>query len=121
MVDLRTLKNGNVKLIKEVRVRICTYGWTVVVPVGFESDGASVPRIMWPIIGPPMRGRYLTAAIVHDYLCNKSKAANCYTLRAIADVTFLYLLKQSGVGFVKRSAMYLAVRWWGRFTYRIWE
>ncbi|WP_442908701.1 DUF1353 domain-containing protein, partial [Hydrogenovibrio sp. 3SP14C1] len=34
------------------------------VPEGFISDGATVPRIFWPIF-PPI-GRYLKATLVHD-------------------------------------------------------
>lgn len=37
------------------------------VPVGYLTDGASVPRAFWSII-PPW-GNYGQAAIVHDYLC----------------------------------------------------
>jgi len=39
----------------------------ILVPVGFASDGASVPRILWSIY-PPF-GKYLEAAIVHDWFC----------------------------------------------------
>lgn len=37
------------------------------VPLGFLTDGASVPKLFWNII-PPW-GRYGQAAIVHDWLC----------------------------------------------------
>ena len=39
----------------------------VVVPLGYLTDGASVPRIFWNLI-PPW-GKYGQAAILHDYLC----------------------------------------------------
>jgi hypothetical protein len=39
----------------------------VEIPLGFLTDGASVPKIFWNII-PPW-GRYGQAAIVHDWLC----------------------------------------------------
>lgn len=42
-------------------------GRTITVPVGFETDGASVPRPLW-ILYPPFGGEYDRAAIVHDYL-----------------------------------------------------
>lgn len=38
----------------------------VTVPVGFVTDFASVPRMLWSII-PPW-GKYGKAAIIHDYL-----------------------------------------------------
>ena len=34
---------------------------------GFTSDGASVPRFLWRLY-PPF-GKYLEAAVVHDYFC----------------------------------------------------
>jgi hypothetical protein len=42
---------------------------SVVVPKGFETDFASVPRVFWTIIPPD--GKYTKAAVVHDYLYNK--------------------------------------------------
>jgi len=41
----------------------------IVIPVGFTSDGASVPRLFW-VIYPPNRTDYLPCAIIHDYLCD---------------------------------------------------
>lgn len=39
----------------------------VTVPAGYLTDGASVPRALWPLI-PPW-GAYGQAAVVHDLLC----------------------------------------------------
>lgn len=36
------------------------------VPVGFSTDLASVPRLLWSIF-PPL-GKYSKAAVIHDYL-----------------------------------------------------
>lgn len=36
------------------------------VPKGFLTDGASTPRVIWAFL--PSTGRYLQAAILHDYL-----------------------------------------------------
>ena len=38
----------------------------VVVPAGFATDFASVPRAFWRLL-PPF-GEYMLAAVVHDYL-----------------------------------------------------
>lgn len=38
--------------------------WTV--PAGFVTDGASIPRELWSLIGSPFTGRYRVAAIFHD-------------------------------------------------------
>lgn len=39
----------------------------VMIPAGYLTDGASVPRLLWNMI-PPW-GSYGQAAVVHDYLC----------------------------------------------------
>ena len=40
----------------------------VLIPAGYLTDGASVPRPFWSFI-PPW-GQYGQAAVVHDYLCD---------------------------------------------------
>lgn len=37
------------------------------VPAGSITDGASIPTALWSIIGSPYTGKYLKAAIIHDY------------------------------------------------------
>ena len=44
----------------------------VTVPVGFITDFASTPRIIWSIIPPT--GRYTKAAALHDYLYSNPKS-----------------------------------------------
>lgn len=39
---------------------------TVIVPTGFRTDLASIPRVLWSIL-PPF-GSYSDAAVVHDFL-----------------------------------------------------
>lgn len=41
-----------------------------IVPKGYITDGATIPRLLW-FIYPPNRPDYLPAAIVHDYLCDE--------------------------------------------------
>jgi hypothetical protein len=41
-------------------------GRRIVVPAGFETDGASVPRLFWALL--PTWGKYSRAAVIHDYL-----------------------------------------------------
>lgn len=42
-------------------------GHTVTVPVGFISDGASIPQAVWSLVGSPLGGQYVRASVVHDY------------------------------------------------------
>jgi len=41
--------------------------WTA--PKGTVTDGASIPSVLWSVIGSPFTGKYLNAAIIHDHFC----------------------------------------------------
>lgn len=80
----------------------------VVVPAGFITDFASIPRIFRAI--HPVNGRHIKAAVVHDYLCRDPD-----TTRKIADNVFNEAMKVCGVKDWRRRQMYLAVRIGGIF------
>ena len=40
------------------------------VPKGAIVDGASIPKILWSIVGSPYTGQYRKASVIHDYYCN---------------------------------------------------
>ncbi len=40
------------------------------VPKGVRTDGASIPRFLWSVVGGPFEGKYRKAAVVHDYYCD---------------------------------------------------
>ena len=42
------------------------------VPKGFVTNGANIPRIFWSIF-PPNSPEYLSAVVLHDYMCNNVK------------------------------------------------
>lgn len=44
-----------------------SFGVVTVLP-GFLTDGTSIPRLFWRLIGCPIRGRYSPAGIIHDGL-----------------------------------------------------
>jgi len=104
------LPNGrSARLLEPFRAWIDDH--VIVVPAGFETDFASVPRIFWRVI-PPW-GRYARAAIVHDYLY-----ASHIVGRKEADKIFLALMRALGVPWRTRTTMYWAVRLGGG---RAWE
>lgn len=84
------------------------------VPKGFVTDGASIPKIFWSIIGGPW-GKYGYAAVVHDYLYH----IKIYT-RKKSDKIFLEAMGVLGVSKWKRITMYWAVRLfaWHPWKYR---
>ena len=44
-------------------------GRRIDIPVGFQTDGASVPQWLWSVL--PVWGSYSRAAVVHDYLLSR--------------------------------------------------
>lgn len=92
---------------------------TITVPVGYETDGRSIPRGLWWLTGHPFEGRYLPAAVVHDWLCDAARQQGNYGLRVLADAVFFYVLEQTpGVNRFLRASMYLAVRGYGRWAFK---
>lgn len=78
---------------------------TFVVPAGFETDFASVPRaFVWLI---PTYGRYTKAAILHDFLCEEAKVGRFD--RDDADGLFRRAMRELGVSFLRRWIMWGAV------------
>lgn len=77
-----------------------------VIPSGFVTDFASVPRVLWAIF-PPF-GPYTKAAVLHDWLYQLGKAT-----RAEADRAFLDAMAELDVPRIARMAMYYGVRFGG--------
>ena len=44
-------------------------GKTWLAPKGSVTDGASIPRALWTLVGAPFEGQYREAAVVHDVYC----------------------------------------------------
>ncbi|WP_459555411.1 DUF1353 domain-containing protein [Lacunimicrobium album] len=113
----RTYPGGLLEVTRPVKVEN-EFGWEVRVPARFLTDGASIPRLLWPIVGHPFQGEFLQAAVVHDLLCHHAWLLGSYQHRVMADAYFFWLLTELKVSWWKRTAMYLAVRLWGRWCYR---
>ena len=80
---------------------------------GLPTDGASITKLAWSIIGSPFNSKYVGSAIIHDGLY----ASNLVT-RAHADRIFLEMLKHNGVGLIKRKVMYHMVKLFGGLAYK---
>ena len=81
-------------------------GRVLTVPAGFETDFASVPRLLWPIL-PLSDAVYDKAAVLHDYAVRNRKRLglslmDCHRL-------FREVLLFSGTGRVKTASMFAAV------------
>jgi hypothetical protein len=89
-------------------------GERIEVPVGFTTDGASVPGWAQPLTGwDPWADPQRWAGVAHDWL---------YTQRGVskehADDVFRAVLRAEGANAFKREAMYLAVKLFGGPAYR---
>jgi len=85
----------------------------IVVPKGFITDWASIPRLFWGIINPA--GQIKAAALTHDYLY--SKRGKLYAqpprTRKQCDQIFLNIMVAVGMSWFKRTMAYTAVRAFG--------
>ena len=98
------------------------------VPAGFETDLASIPRILWSWLPP--HGRYAKAALLHDWLYSVQSTPSPCALppthpdssgehdRAFADRVFLEAMAVLGVSAPVRYLLYAAVRLAGAAAFR---
>jgi hypothetical protein len=66
-------KDGVHKKILQAYTYTDPMGRTLTAPPGFETDGASIPRALWSIVGSPFTGKYVGAAVIHDVGCDTHK------------------------------------------------
>jgi len=78
-------------------------GSEVVIPAGFVTDFASTPQPVWSLYPPT--GRYMLAAVVHDYLYWVKPCS-----REQADLVFRQAMQDSGVAAGDLWIIYNAVR-----------
>lgn len=78
-----------------------------VIPAGYSTDFASVPKSLWNIL-PPI-GKHNEAALLHDWLYD-----NRIGTRKDADKLFLRSMRINGVRWISAQLMYLGVRIGGR-------
>lgn len=85
----------------------------VTIKDGLLTDGASIPKIFWSIIGCPLNGKYVGSALIHDGLYGSHKLS-----KQMSDKLFLDMMKHNGVGKIRRTLMYLAVKFGGSSAYK---
>lgn len=99
------------RLQKPLHYKSDLLGKVIVVPTGFESDGASVPQFLWGIY-PPF-GKYLEAAVVHDWYCVLGHKDESPIDSVMAAKVFREAMAVCGVPMWRRNKMYWAVRMGG--------
>ena len=78
----------------------------VVVPTGFVTDFASIPRIFWAVLAPD--DEYVMAAVVHDWLYWEQSVN-----REVSDLALKAGMEEIRVDGWKTAAIYNAVRLFG--------
>ena len=92
-------------------------GRVIEVPTGFESDGTSIPRVLWALL--PAWGKYSRAAVMHDFTARSLDQGEPHehapTYRT-SDAIFHEALGVCGVNSPVRFLMWAAVRLWSLWT-----
>lgn len=97
----------------------------VVIPRGYLTDGASVPRPFWSFV-PPW-GQYGQAAVMHDWLCEylrvwDTKEAKWIKItREECDNIFNDAMRSLGVSNTTRRIMYGAVKAYSHLASVVYE
>lgn len=84
-------------------------GLLIEVPAGFETDLATVPRILWPILSP-YDPRYAAAAVIHDRLYKTPGFT-----RIVADAIFYEAARVLGTSRLRAGVMFIGMRIWNRW------
>lgn len=110
-VDLRNAPGGSPEqwIVDAELSYAADSGDLITIHEGAPTDGASIPRIFWRLIGPPIGDRYTAAAIVHDVLYRTCGHTGTYS-RADCDALFHEMLLVLGIPNWKAWLMWCGVR-----------
>lgn len=75
---------------------------------GSVVDGASIPDLLWSVVGSPFSGKYRDASVIHDVACQERSR----TWEAV-HLAFYYAMRASGVPETNARVMYGAVYHFG--------
>lgn len=104
-LDYRKVGPRKWKLLAPLIYAACD-GIIYEVPVGYLTDGASIPR--WASLFTPIVGEYDWAAVLHDWLYSTGTLS-----RKASDDLFLEAMWSTKVSWYTRRKMYRAVRLFG--------
>jgi uncharacterized protein DUF1353 len=81
-----------------------------IVTAGFETDGASVPRLLWTVFSPA--GVLFQAAVLHDYLYSHAIKSKAFADNAFKLTAITYKAKMH-----EAMIAYHFVKWFGKGKY----
>ena len=97
----------DMRLIEEVIfIDKTEFHW--IAPANSIIDGASIPAILWSIIGSPFVGLYRRASVIHDVYC-----VNKILPHELVHQMFFDAMIEDGVDEAQAQAMYIAVSQFG--------
>lgn len=107
-IDTPNAPNRNVRVIEDFTFTEAANRTVWDAPVGSLVDGASIPRVLWSLVGSPFTGDYVYASIVHDVACDTRS-------RPWRDTHYMFYLAclAGGTRRGRAKLMYLAVRNFG--------
>jgi hypothetical protein len=80
-----------------------------IAPAGSVVDGASIPRVLWSLMGGPFEGKYRNASVLHDVAYDQKTRP-----WKLCDRMFYNAMRCSGVGATEAKTMYYALYRHGR-------
>ena len=107
-IDTPGAPNRNVRVIEDFTFTQANNGTVWEAPSGSLVNGASIPRVLWTLVGSPFTGDYVYASIVHDVACEART-------RPWRDTHYMFYLAclAGGTRPGRAKLMYLAVRNFG--------
>jgi len=111
---LKDLTDNIIELVTPLIYQSDLLKCEIVVPVGFQSDEASVPRL--PIIYTLYGNKAHREGVLHDFLYRKDCPFTCS--RKTKDLIFLEAMESRGKPYYVRSPMYTGVRIGGWASYQ---
>ena len=108
-VEARWENDGrHMTLLSELRY-IDPNGVVWIAPAGSVVDGASIPRVLWSLMGGPFDGKYRNASVLHDVAYDQKTRP-----WTEADRMFYNAMRCSGVSPTEAKTMYYALYRHGR-------
>ena len=95
-IVVQPIKNHSYRVKKDIIYN------DIMIPEGYVTNGADVPRLFWAFF-PPNKSDYLPAVIVHDYLCDKEEYKK-------ADLYFKNILEELKISRIQINCLYYTVR-----------
>ncbi len=104
--------DGDHMIILDEVIYTAPDGHKWVVPLGFKTDGASIPQEFWTLVGSPFTGLYRVAAVFHDAAYN-----NAGVSRQDADSMLRICMLELGCSQWLADVIYTGVRIGGELAY----